>query len=82
MTILFEELEKIDCKFGEVFTSYHLEQERIQIIDAVEWNYKSNMGEVYYNSKYSNPHDKYISMKSNKLISKEEHEKEWKENVE
>jgi hypothetical protein len=26
--------------------------------------------------------DSYISMKSNRLISKEEHEKEWKENVE
>ncbi len=26
--------------------------------------------------------DSYISMKSNKLISKEEHENEWKENVE
>ena len=27
-------------------------KEKQQIIDAVEWNYKSNMGEVYYNAKY------------------------------
>jgi len=27
--------------------------ERQQIVDAVEWNYKSNMGEVYYNSTFN-----------------------------
>lgn len=26
--------------------------EKQQIIDAVEWNYKSNMGEVYYNAMF------------------------------
>jgi hypothetical protein len=26
--------------------------EKQQIIDAVEWNYKSNMGEVYYNATF------------------------------
>lgn len=26
--------------------------EKEQIINAVEWNYKSNMGEVYYNARY------------------------------
>jgi hypothetical protein len=31
-----------------------LELEKQQIIDAVEWNYKSNMGEVYYNAVYKN----------------------------
>jgi len=30
-----------------------LELEKKQIINAVEWNYKSNMGEVYYNATYS-----------------------------
>jgi hypothetical protein len=30
------------------------EKETQQIIDAVEWNYKSNMGEVYYNATYKN----------------------------
>lgn len=29
-----------------------LEMEKQQIIAAVEWNYKSNMGEVYYNAVY------------------------------
>jgi hypothetical protein len=29
-----------------------LEMEKQQIIAAVEWNYKSNMGEVYYNATY------------------------------
>jgi hypothetical protein len=28
--------------------------EKQQIIAAVEWNYKSNMGEVYYNAVYKN----------------------------
>ena len=28
--------------------------EKQQIINAVEWNYKSNMGEVYYNATYKN----------------------------
>jgi hypothetical protein len=28
------------------------ELEKQQIIDAVEWNYKSNMGEVYYNATF------------------------------
>jgi hypothetical protein len=31
-----------------------LEMEKQQIIAAVEWNYKSNMGEVYYNAVYKN----------------------------
>lgn len=31
-----------------------LEKEKQQIIDAVEWNNKSNMGEVYYKSKFKN----------------------------
>ena len=31
-----------------------LEMEKQQIIKAVEWNYKSNMGEVYYNAVYKN----------------------------
>jgi hypothetical protein len=30
------------------------EMEKQQIIAAVEWNYKSNMGEVYYNAVYKN----------------------------
>jgi hypothetical protein len=30
------------------------EMEKQQIKDAVEWNYKSNMGEVYYNAVYKN----------------------------
>jgi disulfide oxidoreductase YuzD len=28
--------------------------EKQQIIDAVEWDYKSNMGEVYYDATYKN----------------------------
>jgi hypothetical protein len=31
-----------------------IEMEKQQIIAAVEWNYKSNMGEVYYNAVYKN----------------------------
>jgi hypothetical protein len=31
-----------------------IEMEKQQIIEAVEWNYKSNMGEVYYNAVYKN----------------------------
>jgi hypothetical protein len=31
-----------------------IELEKQQIIAAVEWNYKSNMGEVYYNAVYKN----------------------------
>jgi hypothetical protein len=34
-----------------------LELEKKQIIAAVEWNYKSNMGEVYYNAVYKNNDD-------------------------
>jgi hypothetical protein len=30
------------------------EMEKQQIKEAVEWNYKSNMGEVYYNAVYKN----------------------------
>ena len=30
-----------------------LEIEKQQIVDAVEWNYKSNMGEVYYNATFN-----------------------------
>ena len=29
-----------------------LNKEKQQIINAVEWDYKSNMGEVYYESMY------------------------------
>ena len=29
------------------------EMEKQQLIDAVEWNYKSNMGEVYYKSTFN-----------------------------
>jgi hypothetical protein len=28
------------------------EMEKVQIINAVEWDYKSNCGEVYYNALY------------------------------
>jgi hypothetical protein len=28
------------------------EMEKEQIVNAVEWNYKSNMGEVYYEAMY------------------------------
>ncbi len=37
---------------NELYFNTLLELEKQQIIDAVEWNYKSNMGEVYYNAKY------------------------------
>jgi hypothetical protein len=30
------------------------EMHKQEIIDAVEWNYKSNMGEVYYLATYKN----------------------------
>lgn len=36
----------------ETWVNEALEPEKQQIIDAVEWDYKSNMGEVYYNAKY------------------------------
>jgi hypothetical protein len=50
---LLEELNN-----GRHLTDELIEQAKIiekqQIIDAVEWNYKSNMGEVYYNATYKN----------------------------
>lgn len=33
--------------------AYWMEKAKQEIIQAVEWNYKSNMGEVYYNAKYA-----------------------------
>ena len=44
----------IDYEEMQSQMDYFLEKEKKQIIDAVEWNYKSNMGEVYYNAMYSN----------------------------
>ena len=44
----------IDYEEMQSQMDYFLEKEKKQIVDAVEWNYKSNMGEVYYNALYSN----------------------------
>ena len=44
----------IDYEEMQSQMDYFLEKEKKQIVDAVEWNYKSNMGEVYYNAMYSN----------------------------
>ena len=41
-----------DFEFNEEILKHALEIEKQQIIDAVEWNYKSNMGEVYYKATY------------------------------
>jgi hypothetical protein len=60
----FSDLEQMQPHLFNVFSQegrdfvYHfhkyLEIEKQQIIDAVEWNYKSNMGEVYYKAKFEN----------------------------
>ena len=60
----FSDLEKMQPHLFNVFSQegrdfvYHfhkyLEIEKQQIINAVEWNYKSNMGEVYYKAKFGN----------------------------
>jgi len=60
-------VEWLESKFSEFETIYDSlpsglyeyinqakEMEKQQIIDAVEWDYKSNMGEVYYNATYKN----------------------------
>jgi len=39
-------LLKMKCKQA-------LEMEKQQIIEAVEWDYKSNMGEVYYKGRFN-----------------------------
>jgi hypothetical protein len=41
-----------DQKFANKLLDKAKEMEKQQIIDAVEWDYKSNMGEVYYNATY------------------------------
>jgi hypothetical protein len=61
---VFIELEKLHPNLFDIYTEkgrqfvhhFHkfLEIEKKQIIAAVEWNYKSNMGEVYYNAVYKN----------------------------
>jgi hypothetical protein len=45
-----------------------LEMEKQQIINAVEWNYKSNMGEVYYNATYSELPTEPTQQKTNNHI--------------
>jgi hypothetical protein len=40
------------CSIVDDIESRFLAIERQQIVDAVEWNYKSNMGEVYYNATF------------------------------
>ena len=48
-------LNVIDETKYEIFCQLELEaevMEKEQLINAVEWNYKSNMGEVYYNARY------------------------------
>lgn len=58
-TTMMHLLEKIERMPEENIKNYlkilgilYLESEKKQIIDAVEWNYKSNMGEVYYKATY------------------------------
>jgi hypothetical protein len=50
---LLEELENGRHLTDELINKAK-EIEKQQIIYAVEWNYKSNMGEVYYNATYKN----------------------------
>jgi hypothetical protein len=45
-----------------------LQMEKQQIINAVEWNYKSNMGEVYYNATYSELPTEPTQQKTNNHI--------------
>ena len=49
---LFEQLDVVDSSIMFVHFEQAKEIEKQQIIDAVEWNYKSNMGEVYYNATF------------------------------
>jgi len=54
---LEQEFIKLESTIGIHGVMYELldqakEMEKQQIIDAVEWNYKSNMGEVYYKSTF------------------------------
>jgi hypothetical protein len=44
--------ETIDEEFYKKEIEVAKQMEKEQIIDAVEWNYKSNMGEVYYKATY------------------------------
>jgi hypothetical protein len=44
----------INIRWKQIMIQQALEMEKQQIIAAVEWNYKSNMGEVYYNAVYKN----------------------------
>ena len=44
----------INIRWKQIMIEQALEIEKQQIIKAVEWNYKSNMGEVYYNAVYKN----------------------------
>ena len=55
---LEQEFIKLESTIGIHGVMYELldqakEMEKQQIIDAVEWNYKSNMGEVYYKSTFN-----------------------------
>ena len=43
-----------DIEYNEAVFHNAKEMEKQQIINAVEWNYKSNCGEVYYNAAYKN----------------------------
>ena len=49
---------KLFEEFGFAFSDNILQQakekHKQEIINAVEWNYKSNMGEVYYLATYKN----------------------------
>jgi hypothetical protein len=47
-------LQQLNCQPLEEAIQQAKEMEKQQIIDAVEWDYKSNMGEVYYNATYKN----------------------------
>jgi len=61
---VFSRLEELHPRLFDIYTpegrdfvrEFHkfMELEKQQIIAAVEWNYKSNMGEVYYNAVYKN----------------------------
>ena len=58
MTAIKFLIDEISCRFvisEEIRIAMYkaIEMEKQQIINAVEWNYKSNMGEVYYNATYS-----------------------------
>lgn len=57
LSILDEEEKHSSFEISTETMRIHLQEllmlKQKQIVEAVEWNYKSNMGEIYYKSKFN-----------------------------